>query len=428
MKNYESYQHSGLDWLGEIPSHWEVKKLKQVAESVQTGFTPSTDEPKFYEEGTVDWFAPSDFGNRLVVKEAKKKITSFAIESGNARYFKPNSVLLVGIGATLGKVGLCETACSANQQINAIGFKPNYDPHFATYYLKAISQIIVSSANASTLPILNQTGTKELYCVCPPLPEQRAIAAYLDRKTAQLDTLLAQKEALLQKLHQKRQALINEAVTQGLNPEAPRKASGVAWLGHVPAHWEVKKLKYVASLNSGNTINAESIEPEGAYPVLGGNGLRGYTTTFTHDGHFALIGRQGALCGNINYGNGQFFATEHALVVSLKGEYETVWLGELLRIMNLGQYSQAAAQPGLSAERLMQLSIPVPPLAEQRSIVNFIEAKANKINDAATAIHIQIQTLKAYRQSLITEVVTGKVDVRPTKPAAPEADLPLWMQ
>jgi type I restriction enzyme S subunit len=160
--------------------------------------------------------------------------------------------------------------------------------------------------------------------------------------------------------------------------------------------------------------------------VYGGNGLRGYSSTFTHEGYYALVGRQGHLCGNINYAQGQFFASEHALVVSLKGEYETTWLGELLRTMNLGQYSQAAAQPGLSAERLVNLIIPVPPLVEQKEIVDFIEAKTSKINKAATAIHTQIHALKDYRQSLISEVVTGKIDVRAAEPVAPEADLPLW--
>ena len=146
-------------------------------------------------------------------------------------------------------------------------------------------------------------------------------------------------------------------------PRYPKyKDSGVEWLGKVPEHWEVYALKRIANLQSGDTISPDDIEEDGQYPVFGGNGLRGYTTNFTHDGTHALIGRQGALCGNINYAHGKFWASEHAVVVSTLNNVETVWLGELLRAMNLNQYSVSAAQPGLSVDIIRNLFIAVPPL------------------------------------------------------------------
>jgi len=126
------------------------------------------------------------------------------------------------------------------------------------------------------------------------------------------------------------------------------KASGVKWLGEVPGHWEVLKLKRICALRSGDGITSEDIAEEGDYPVYGGNGLRGYTSKFTHEGKYALIGRQGALCGNVNYANGKFWASEHAVVVSPIKMVVTTWLGELLRAMNLNQYSITAAQHGLA--------------------------------------------------------------------------------
>ena len=132
-------------------------------------------------------------------------------------------------------------------------------------------------------------------------------------------------------------------------PKYPKyKASGVEWLGEVPEGWVTCALKRLVRMQSGESITAESIEETGAYPVYGGNGLRGFTSEFTHSGNYVLIGRQGALCGNINYASEKFWASEHAVVATPIKPVDSFWLGEMLRNMNLNQYSIAAAQPGLS--------------------------------------------------------------------------------
>ncbi len=143
----------------------------------------------------------------------------------------------------------------------------------------------------------------------------------------------------------------------GLNPYPAYKDSGVPWLGEVPAHWEIRRLKTLCSMESGNGITAMSIEPTGEYPVYGGNGLRGYTSNYTHDGNFVLIGRQGALCGNVHIAHGRFWASEHAVVTTAHSGYSPGWLGAILGVMNLNQYSIAAAQPGLSVERVLRSSL-----------------------------------------------------------------------
>lgn len=129
----------------------------------------------------------------------------------------------------------------------------------------------------------------------------------------------------------------------------------------IPDGWRMKKLKYVASLKSGESITSDEIADSGEYPVYGGNGLRGYTSKYTHSGHYVLIGRQGALCGNVNYASGRFWASEHAVVASIRDEVDVTWLGELLRAMDLNQYSQSAAQPGIAVDVIGNLELPVPP-------------------------------------------------------------------
>jgi type I restriction enzyme S subunit len=245
-----------------------------------------------------------------------------------------------------------------------------------------------------------------------PSTEQQAIAAFLDREMARIDALLAAKQRLLDLLAEKRAALITRAVTRGLDPAVPLKESGVQWLGEIPAHWEVKKLKYAAALKSGDSITAEDIRADDEFPVYGGNGLRGYTSSYTHDGHFVLIGRQGALCGNINYAKGMFWASEHAVVVSPGKPVATTWLGELLRTMNLNQYSVSAAQPGLAVDRVKQLHVPVPPLAEQRAVADHLDRQTARLDALAGRVRRAMDLLREYRAALITAAVTGQIDVR----------------
>ena len=184
------------------------------------------------------------------------------------------------------------------------------------------------------------------------------------------------------------------------------------WMSSIPSHWGKKKLKYVASLKSGDSITSDSITESGEYPVFGGNGIRGYTSAYTHCGKYVLIGRQGALCGNINYASGCFWASEHAVVVDIKGEDEVAWLGELLRSMDLNQYSQSAAQPGIAVDVIANLEIPVPPLHEQRAIADYLDRETARLDGLVAAKERVLGLLAEKRRALITRAVTRGLDPR----------------
>ena len=253
----------------------------------------------------------------------------------------------------------------------------------------------------------------------PPTAEQRAIADFLDRETAKIDALIATQARLIALLDEKRQATITHAVTKGLDPTAPMKESGVEWLRDIPRNWALMAVKRVAMLKSGDTISADSVVSDGTYPVYGGNGFRGYTDRFTHEGNYLLIGRQGALCGNINYASGQFWASEHAIVVTLTKTVSQAWLGYVLMAMDLNRYSLSAAQPGLSVETIKNLLIPLPPPAEQRAIEDFLDRNIASIDGLRHKSQQVIQRLRERRTALITAAVTGQVDV--SHPAITEA-------
>jgi type I restriction enzyme S subunit len=190
-------------------------------------------------------------------------------------------------------------------------------------------------------------------------------------------------------------------------PAYPKyKPSGVEWLGDVPEDWEIKKLRYLALLKSGENITSEQLEEEATFPVYGGNGLRGYSTRFTHDGDYVLIGRQGALCGNINYAKGKFWASEHAVVVQPLAKFATFWMGETLRAMNLNQYAVSAAQPGLAVDKVSALKIPVPPSNEQRAIADFLDRQTARLDTLVGKKRELIEKLKEKRTALISRTVT----------------------
>jgi hypothetical protein len=179
----------------------------------------------------------------------------------------------------------------------------------------------------------------------------------------------------------------------------------------LPRDWKWKKLKHVARMAAGDAITSEDIRESGDYPVYGGNGLRGYADNFNRNGDFVLIGRQGALCGNINYASGEFWASEHAIVVDAQGNAEVRWLGELLTSMNLNQYSQSAAQPGIAVDVIANLSIPVPPQPTQRKIVRFLDRETAEIDTLIVAKQRLLDLLAEKRRAIIAEAVMRGLDL-----------------
>ena len=262
------------------------------------------------------------------------------------------------------------------------------------------------------------------YLPLPPVPEQRAIVRYLDHVDERIRRYVSAKEQFIALLEEERQAVIHHAVTRGRDPNVRLKPSGVEWLGDVPVHWEVRRLKTVCRMKSGDGITAETIDESGDFPVYGGNGLRGYTSSCTHDGEFALIGRQGALCGNVHIARGRFWASEHAVVATLLSSHVIDWFGAILIAMNLNQYSISAAQPGLAVERVLNLHLPVPPVQEQKRIADQIRVATANIDAAISRARRQIELLREYRTRLIADVVTGKLDVRDAAAELPSRDFP----
>lgn len=204
---------SGIEWIGEIPEGWEAADLKRYAK-ISTGKTPSTKYDEYFENEEVVWFTPGDFpDNGILLKDSSRKIDKRAIEANEAFLYPERSVFLVGIGGTLGKVGIFKDKASCNQQINIIICKANVCKKFVAYYLYSKKEILKVFSNAATLPILNQEKTGYIKIVMPPMEEQQAVASYLDSETSKLAARIAKRHKQIELLQEYKQALITDAVT-----------------------------------------------------------------------------------------------------------------------------------------------------------------------------------------------------------------------
>lgn len=193
--------------------------------------------------------------------------------------------------------------------------------------------------------------------------------------------------------------------------ERKMRDSGIPWIGEVPEGWEFSKIKYHCTMKSGDNITALDISDNGEYPVYGGNGLRGFYKIYNKNGNHILIGRQGALAGNVHLVNGKFWATDHAVIVTLKNDVFINYFFRMLESMNLNQYAfDTAAQPGLSVSRIMNLNIVLPNLKEQHRIADFLGSKCSEIDTLIEHFRARMESAKEYKKAVITEAVTKGLD------------------
>ena len=418
LKRYPSYKLSGVPWLGEVPDHWEVWRLKGgVANVIDQRSNHSPNEIYIALEHVESWTG------RI------RRVSESHID-GQVKRFRKGDVLFGKLRPYLAKVTRpdCYGVCVGEFLV----FRPRSNDLDSAYLEPVLrSKPFVEAVNTSTfgakMPRAEWSFIGNMNLPVPPAREQIAIVRYLNQVEQRIRHYIVAKEKLISLLEEQNQIIIHQAVTGQIDvrtgkPYPAYKPSGVEWLGDVPEHWEVRRLKTLCSMKSGDGITAMSIDPEGKYPVYGGNGLRGFTSKYTHCGDFALIGRQGALCGNVHIARGQFYASEHAVVATLNPGYVLEWFVPVLGEMDLNRYSIAAAQPGLAVERILNLSLPVPPSGEQASIATFIERQSDGIDNSISNLRRQIELIREYRTRLIADVVTGKMDVRGIVDELPDTD------
>ena len=266
----------------------------------------------------------------------------------------------------------------------------------------------------TAVPGLSREKAYQSFIPIPPLETQKRIAAFLDEKTTRIDGLIEKKRALLDRLAEKRQAIITQAVTKGLNPAAPMKDSGIDWLGEIPAHWEVKRLRWYISVRSGEALRNEDMSVDltetNTIPAIGGNGLMGYTNRSNSNGVGIIIGRVGALCGNVHPVNVNSWITDNALAVSRIQSFNLGYLIIQLRVRDLNNLAIRNAQPLMTGEIVKAQQLAHPPSDEQEAIVGHVYKESKNLDQMGLKISESLARLHEYRSALITAAVTGQIE------------------
>lgn len=409
---YPKYKDSGVDWLGEIPGDWSVKKLKYIS-NIQTGTTPSTtDESNFSDTDGIPWIKPDELDSFCSLVESKKYLTQNGLKS--ARLIRKNSVLVCGIG-TIGKFGVAGRDLTTNQQINSVTFNKLLLPEFGKFLISSSEKEMDKFANGNVVKILNTESQKNIFYPYPSIQDQQSIANFLDNATCKIDTLIQKQQNLIELLKEKRQALISHAVTKGLNPHVKMKDSGVEWLGEVPEHWETERLKYLCQITTGNK-DTENKEDCGEYHFYVRSQTIERINSYSYDGEAILTAGDGVGVGKVfHYVNGKFDYHQRVYMFykfsKVKGKYLFEYMKNNLYKVALEGGAKSTVD-SLRLPLLQNFMITVPSQEEQENIINYLDNATCKIDTLIAKAQEAIELLKERRTALISATVTGKIDVR----------------
>jgi len=432
---YPKYKDSGVEWLGEVPEHWEVSRLKAIVEeSLKYGANESAE----LDDPTLPRFVRiTDIGDDGGLREDTFK--SLPVEIAEPYLLKEGDVLLARSGATVGKSFIYSkqwgTACFAGYLIRARLKQVCCIPKWLYYFCQTDSYwgYVLGSQIQATIQNVSAEKYSGLRLPLPSPSEQTRIVEFLDRETGKIDELVAEQQRLMELLKEKRQAVISHAVTKGMNPRAPMKPSGIEWLGDVPVHWNIVLLK--RAFQSVDYGISDALEAEGSVAILRmGNIANGRVVMedlkFTDEVEPGLLLRRGDLLYNRTNSLdlvgkvGMFVGAPYAVsfasyLVRMRTMVDSVpeFFAYLLNtegILGLARSSAfvAIGQCNLNPTRYGQIEVAIPPKAEQIAIVAVLDEELAKLDALAAEAQKAIDLLQERRTALISAAVTGQIDVR----------------
>lgn len=426
MQTYDSYKNSGIEWLGEIPSHWEIRKNKYVFK-YQKGKNPKN----FSEIETENIYLSMDYLRN------RNRDVLFLNSVEDLYLVDEGEILLLWDGANAGEFFDSKKGFLSSTMAHLI-FNSQSNKRFGKYYLNLIERELRKSTVGMGIPHVSSLELNNLVFALPPISEQEAIVAFLDEKCGKIDELVSVKEQLIALLKERRQVVIHEAVTKGIQPDVVMKDSGIDWIGEIPSHWEVKRLKYVLSSKLKYGANESGFDYDENLPRYIRISDFGFDGKLNNNKKLSLpdsIAKDYLLKdGDILFArSGATVGKAYQFKTSLGEEKSYCFAGYLIKaepdinqIMSdfLNYYTQSGAFmswkdsifnkatiENIGADKYSELNVPIPPISEQEAIVAYLEEQTGKIDQAIALKTEQIEKLKAYKQSLINEVVTGKVRV-----------------
>ena len=447
---HAKYMDSGVDWLGQIPSHWAVKRLRFVAQ-----LNPSKSEVSHLAADTEVSFLPMEAIGEDGSLELDRTRSLADVQTGYT-FFRDGDVTIAKITPCFenGKGAAMRDLC------NGIGFgttelivtRPKATQTTSTYlnwlytsrpFRKAGEAFMYGAGGQKRVP---DDFVRDFAIGFPPLPEQRHIVTYLDREAAKIDALVEEQRRLIDLLKEKRQAVISQAVTKGLKPNVPMKDSGVDWLGQIPSHWSMKRVRFVAEINPSKSevshlaadtevsfLPMEAIGEDGSLALDRVRPLAdvqaGYT--FFRDGDVTIAkitpcfenGKGAAMLGlwnGIGFGTTELIVTRPNATQTTSAYLHWLFTSRPFRKAGEAFMYGAGGQKRVPDDFVRDFAIGFPPLPEQHAIVTFLDHETAKIAALVEEANLAAAMLQERRSALITAAVTGKIDVRGLVPQ-PEA-------
>jgi type I restriction enzyme, S subunit len=439
---YDRYKESGVEWLEEVPEHWNVSRIGfESWLRARLGWKGLKAE-EYVDDGFI-FLATPNIKGRDIDFEAVNYINEFRYDESPEIKLRQGDVLLAKDGSTLGTVNVVRNLpkpATVNSSIAVITPGEKLEGLYLYYLLQGdfLHNTIQRIKGGMGVPHLFQEDLNKFYIPLPPLPEQRSIATFLDRETTKIDELITEQQRLIDLLKEKRQAVISQAVTKGLNPDAPMKETAIEWLGEVPEHWEVKRIKTLSDIISKGTtpttVGAD-FTSDGIRFLKAENIFEGEVTHqpefFISEETHTLLSRSslesndilvviaGATTGKSAVLTEEFLPANTNQAVSFirlsnkeVSNYVCRWLGTSIVQKIVLSASIQSAQPNLSMEDLGNIPIPVPPTQELLDIITFLDRETAKIDELIAEAQHAIALLQERRTALISAAVTGKIDVR----------------
>ena len=432
MEKYQQYVNSGFEWIGDIPAQWNNLRLRFVCE-FRNGYTPSKANPDFWEDGTIPWYRMEDIrdsGRKL--NEAKQYVTKDAIKGGGL--FEAGSFILATT-ATIGEHAVLIVDSLANQRFTNLKIRKSLSDSllrdYLFYYLFVVDDYCKATTKTSTFPAVSMELLKNCHVVFPLVQEQQAIVDYLDKKCSEIDNVISAQQKRIALLQELKQSVITHAVTKGLDPNVEMKDSGVEWIGNVPKHWEIVHLKRILREHMQYGANEPAESDDTSFPryiritdITVNGELRPETfkslepskaKDYLLDKGDVLFARSGATVGKTFLFNADIKACYAGYLIKASCDRRKMIPEYLYYYTQSGAYEcwknsvfiQSTIQ-NIGADKYQLMYIPVPSKDEQKKIVEYV-GKRSKVFDAAISkAQHQVELLQEYKQSLITEVVTGK--------------------
>jgi type I restriction enzyme S subunit len=418
IRRYETYKPSGVEWLGEVPSHWEAFRTKTLFEI----------QKRIAGELGHDVLSVTQKG--LKVRDIDSNDGQLSMDYSKYQIVLVDDFVMNHMDLLTGWVDIASQNGVTSPDYRVFSARKNVNLRFFLYvfqngYAQRIFYALGQGASGLGRWRMPTDSFNDFILPTPPLSEQRAIAAFLDRETAKIDALVEQQRRLIDLLKEKRQALISHAVTKGLNPAAPIKDSGIEWLGEVPAHWEIAAVWMLFSLGRGRVISHQDIaDNAGTYPVYSSqtenDGVMGSISTFDFEGDYLTWTTDGANAGTVFRRSGKFNCTNVCGTLKPKENIKLDFFQAVLSRAT-GFFVRHDINPKLMNNVMSAIRLPVPPLEEQISIEQYLLNRTKGFDLLAREAESAIDLLQERRAALISAAVTGKIDVRDLVPAEQDA-------